>query len=306
MPSIGEIPRAKVRALCETTERLLKPPVLTDSERAALHASDVPAEDRSKDDWWKRLSEVQSYARRKERWTPIFDQAEIDEAPLMDTLADQPVEVTLSNGRVVLVRPASWDRLMVVEDLWYWLGELETIRTVLRKDPENFERADDLMKRVRDEIGWVRAWAYAQVCAPGTAPLDMPDGEEAPRWARELTMVDHSRLVAAWLEVHVRRPKMAESVVRAKYPASTPSTSEKDGPVGSMSGFPFMMASIAYREKKSPAYVKRDRSLSELMTTYMVQGQQQTSQREKSEAKAEAKRRASTGRAQANKKAGRR
>lgn len=289
MPSIGELSLARVRAFCQETERLLKSSIISDEERAELHGSDIPEEERTKDDWWMRYTEVRSYARRKERFAAQLPIEDIDEGPLEDTQASRPHEVVLTDGSLRLVRPASWARLMVVEDLWFWLGQLEVIAEVLRGDPDNFEGPEELLKRVRAEMEVTRGWLYTQVCAPGPAPLEM-EGADPEEWARDIGPHDHLQLLNAWLEVHVTRVRRAELVIRQKYPVA-PEDREGGGSSGT-AGFAFLMASAAYREGKAPMSVRRDRDLPELMTTYALEGEKQAHYRAEAKRESEPERQA--------------
>lgn len=286
MPSIGELSLAKVRALCEELERLLKPPIITPDERDALHASDVPTIERTKDDWWRRYAELRSYARRKEKWTPAFPAEQVDEGPLHDVELGRPIDVKMNDGSVRTVRPASWMRILVVEDLWYWLGELEVMRQVIQSDPKNFDDPEDLLKQFRAEISATRGWLYTQVCAPGPEPVEM-EGAEPQEWALRIGPGDHLRLLDAWMEMHIARVRKADMVIRQKYPAPK---EPQDGEGGTMCGFPFLFLSAAYRENTTPRYVMTNRDLPEVMTTYAAEAQKHAHFRAEAEQKTDAAR----------------
>ena len=288
MPSVGEVPVKRLRRHSKELERLLKPPILTDEERGQLHASDVEEDDRTKDDWWKRLSELKSYARRKE--APPVPKAlpVVDEGPLLAALSDEPVEVRLTWGKRVLVRPASLARIMVIEDLEWWARQLEVFRIVLRQDMTAFETPWTTVWKIRQEATRARRWLYVQVCAPSPQPVDFNVEKSPPLWSKLLTAVDEQGLLNAWLKVNVNRIRDAEEIIRQKYPIK-PFTDDPREQKGSLQGFAFLMAGAAYREKKAPSYVIRDRSLSEVFTTYTAASRQSQHSREESEKKSEAK-----------------
>lgn len=308
MPSIGEVTKARVRLHCEHLESVLKPPVLTDEERAALHASDVPEDERTKDDWWKRLGEVRSYARRKEfdQWTPG---GEVEEEALLEVQNLEPVAVELPRGTEVRVHPASWDRVMAVEDLDFWLKQLMVWRHLVKENREDFDEPDYLLGRLRMEVERTRRWLYAQVTEPGQKarerrqvpswlvrtldriPLvgglvhDLLEG--LPLWTRWMTGIEEIMLLHAWLEVNVSRPKKAEQVIRQKYPTKK-GGGQGDKP-STLQGFAFTMTSVAYRERKAPREIICDRSMAEVLTTYTNESQRKRHEHEEAEAKAEAR-----------------
>lgn len=284
--TVGEIPAAKVQILCTELEELLKPPILSDEERAELHAHDVELTERTKDDWWKRYAEVKSYARRKEfdPWT--FANVPVDEGLVLSVQSNDPVEVMLVSGDLQLVYPASLDRVRLVEDLDYWHSHLEAAVQTVKAVEDAVDMPGSHLLELRKEQSDTVALLFMQVCAPGQEPLPL-DVEIEP-WARALTRLDQVRLTEAWREVNIDRPKDAEAEIKRKYPLKKKRGGADDAEVpGTLGGLAFLYASVAYREKKSPAYIQRNRSLAEVMTTYMINGLQTAHARE--QAKREAK-----------------
>ena len=290
MPSVGEIPAAKIRGLCEELDRLLKEPVISDAEREVLHATDVDPADRTKDDWWKRLGELRSYARRKEeavRRGPIRSRRKVDESAILEVIRVEPVEITLPGNIDVLVYPASFDRIMVVEDLYFWVLQLISWREVLKEDPHGIQNPEAMLGRLRDETNHARAQLYAQVCAPGFEPLDLE--ADPPPWAYQVGTIGELMLVSAWIEVNSNRLRAAERAIEDRFPLMEDKKKKPDRSIGgTLGGFPIMMCSIAFRENKAPKTVMRDRSLAEVFITYTAANRQDRFAREQAKMDADA------------------
>lgn len=285
MPSVGEYPAVRIRAFCEDTEKTMRPPILTDEERDALHASDVPPDERTKDDWWKRYTEVRSYLRRKE----FFDQSwtgkqEVDEGPILAVVVNDPVEVELTDGSLKQVRMASYDRIALVENYDFLIKAIRVARISVMDDPRSVDDFRDTLERLGEEESRALQILAAEVCAPGPEPLDL---EEPPAWTKNLTRVDGLVLLQAWRTVNVDRPALAERAIRAKYPVK-----KKDkGATGNYShgGFSFLFLSVAWREMVPVRAIMRDRALASMLIQYMAQGQQEAHAKEKSEAESKKK-----------------
>ena len=210
MPSVGEYPIHRVRAFCEATEQTMRPPILTDEEREGLHASDVPPDERTKDDWWRRYTEVRSYLRRKEFQSFQSSQA-VDEGPVLSVIANDPIEVELSNGSLKQVSQASYDRIMLVENYDFLTKAIQIARLSVMENPTAVEDFEDTLKRLQAEEVWAIQMLLAQVCAPGPEPLEL---EEIPEWCQELTPTDGSSLLNAWRIVNVERLAIWMAFVR--------------------------------------------------------------------------------------------
>jgi len=275
-----DAPLHKLKEHCRVLESSLKPPYLKPEEKEALHGKGRE-DDMVKDDWWRRLVELSSYARRKE-----FGQldsggnAVVDEGPLMDAIEDVPIEVDLRN-RTVRVYPASFSRIGVVEDLDFWLKWLGYMYTMYRANPDlvmDGSRLREVLGGIREAEGHIRGKLYAQITAPGPEPLEI---DNAPKWAMRITPAEHNALLDAWLEVNVMRPKRAEQVIKQKYPTK-PSKGADSAP-GTMQGFPFLFASQSYRTEKPVKHYINDRSLAEQLVSWAAHAQKEIHEQEKRE-----------------------
>ena len=263
----------------------MRPPILTDEEREALHATDVPRDERTKDDWWKRYTEVRSYLRRKE----FFDQSwvgkqEINEGPIMTVVANDPVEVELTDGSLKQVCMASYDRIMLVENYDFLIKVVQVARASIMEDPGSVDNFRDALMDLSDEEVWAFQMLAAQVCAPGPEPLDL---EEPPAWTAKLTTIDGQALMSAWRMVNLERPALAQDVIKAKYPLKK--KLKGDTSRDSLGGFSFLFMSIAWREMVPVRSIMRNRALASMLVQYMAQGQQDAHHREKAEAESKKK-----------------
>ena len=278
MPSVGEYPIHRVRAFCEQTEATMRPPILTDEERDNLHASDVDPDDRTKDDWWKRYTEVRSYLRRKE-FQSFQKQQDIDEGPILSVVANDPIEVELSDGSLKQVYMASYDRIMLVENYDFLIKAIQIARTSIMEDILVVDDFHAMLDRLREEEVGATQMLLAQVCAPGPEPLDL---QEVPEWCSKLIPEDGKALLSAWLTVNVERPAAAERVIRAKWPTKKESKDRtgKD----SLGGFSFLFLSVSWREMVPVHTIMKDRALAGILVQYLTHGQEEKHLRQKAEA----------------------
>jgi hypothetical protein len=257
----------------------MRPPILTDEEREGLHASDVPPEDRTKDDWWKRYVEVRSYLRRKE-FQAFQNQHGINEGPVLSVVVNDPVEVELTDGSVTQVCMASYDRIMLVENFDFLIKAIQVARASVMEDPASVADFRDTLDRLQAEESRAFQLLIAQVCAPGPEPLDI---EEPPKWCSKLTTADGKAILSAWRIVNLDRPLLADEAIKAKWPVKK----KKDTSAAndSLGGFSFLFLSVAWRERIPVRSVMRDRALASLLTEYLAHGQQELHHKEKAEAK---------------------
>lgn len=285
----------RLEAHCNSMESMMKPPVLSDEERADLHGCNIPVDERTKDDWWKRYSELVGYNRRKEFKSFSRDHVAVDESALYDAVMDVPMSVELQSGAMVSICPASIERVAIVEDLYFWTFKVAAFREAVKIDPGNFNDPDTLLSRLRKESLQCRRRMYNQVCAPTPAPLD--NDEDFPEWIYDITGIDDRRMLDVWFEVNVKRLQNAEAVIAAKYPLKKkPDASE--ALAGTLHGFPFMFIGVAYRENTTPAFVARDRSIVSMIATYAAHQKEHEFNTEvaKKKAAAESTRKAAMGR----------
>lgn len=207
----------------------------------------------TKDDLHMAHAKLMSFGRRRE-WqhrknghtAPAVDPESLDAA--LSALEERAEVVELRRSpeavRLVIV-PASYARIVMVEDLEFWVQRLESIRLYLQHpqcpDPEPAER----LVRVDRELEHQRAMLFTQVAAPTAAPAT---GEEPAPWARDLRPEEAVALLQAWHRVNL------EPLRRLPKPAGR--TGETLPPHWSI-----LFQSIAWREKRPPSEIVRDRSL---------------------------------------------
>ena len=173
--------------------------------------------DRSKDAAWAIWAEYKAIAiaRAKNRdpdAAPAVDEESLEVA--VAALADRPAVVELpSIKQRLVVCPASYSRIELLEGHAWWLARLEAARAILLQDAtagtynkhvaaeicEACERPlspgnlDETIKRIQQEMTEQRAWVYAHVVAPTPAPADKPVA-----WANSVrTRARHRGPVAA-------------------------------------------------------------------------------------------------------------
>ena len=271
MPSVGVLTKEKVRKACELLEKSLKDPIIKPEEREELWAHDIPPDKRTKDDWWKRWGDLRSYARRKEWGGKGPDESVIDEAPIFSVVAEEPIEVELHDGTLVDVYPASLAKIMLVEDKSFWLAQCELMRQLVAASPTEVDNPEALMARARKEIVSIQADILAQVCSPGPEPYEGP----VPSYVKRITPGDEMNLLQAWRELNDKRPKLAEALVARRFPTKKKTQAFARGPTGSLSGYPIMYSSVAFRELKTPKRVMHDRSLASMVLQLAIESQSQ-------------------------------
>jgi hypothetical protein len=234
----------RLRNRIESFERLLQVERLaTDAELESV-AKSYPG--KTKEQLWLRYAELKSYARRKE-WQALKERrpatAESYDVAIA-ALEDRPETVELPSVDLrVRVTPASWARIMRVEDIDWWLHRLVASRMVLKADAG--ENLDELLDRVINEISHQKALLFAQVAAPTPAPWT----DEPVEWADAITPLEEVGLLEAWHRVNT---DLLRGLPQPK--------SRRDGkPLPQHWSIVFQ--SVAWREKRAPVDIIRDRSL---------------------------------------------
>lgn len=219
----------------------------TDAELASV-AETYPG--RTKHELYLRWAELHAFAKRREeqaRRTGDVSAAELWKVA-QEALEDRQEVVRLpSLDRTVRITPASWARIMIVEDCDWWLLRLTAARMVFKNDADagkRIEELDETLTRIREEASRVRALLFGQIVAPSPAPA-----EEPVEWADRITPAEEAALLAAWHNVNT------DVLKRLTAPAS-----KRDGsklpPTWSI-----VFQSVAWQNKEYPATVIHDWSL---------------------------------------------
>lgn len=249
-------------------------------------------------EYWEWWADLRAYAKR-EAWlaAKVGDLGDADalEAAI-ESLEERAESVELpSLGLTVIVAPASWARIQIIED--HAMLEaclqggrhflLERLRTgkpikarkaadveICPKCERPFEVGDtaDLLFRTEAELSYQRGAIYAQVTALGPQPL--PVGSQA-EWADRIVPEEHIAILQAYHRVNLERLR------RMPKPAG------KDKTTALPSHWSFLFARLSARENKPAAEIMRDRSLVAIVAVQILESRRDEIQRK--EAKAEAK-----------------
>lgn len=222
-------------------------------------------------EWCRRLS---TFARRQE-WkartqgdSRAADLWELAQAALEDRaeVVDLP-----SIKRRVSVKPASWARIMLVEDCDWWLMRLSAARLTLKKsadDGETIKDLDAIMGAVRQEINHTRAILYAQITAPTPAPVD-----EMVDWADKIVPTEEARLLQAWHDVNT------DILRRLRAPQS-----QRDGSTLPPS-WSMLFQSVAWRNNEYPRHIIQNWSLVAICAENMIEAMKEADRDQRSKAK---------------------
>jgi hypothetical protein len=204
---------------------------------------------RTKDDLWEWFAELKSLARlRKSQEVKAgrYEDADAFEAALA-ALEDRVESVHLpSIDTTVEVRPASWLRIMKVEKHAWWSDRLLATSVALASDllPDKPPDLPDLQDRVINEIATQRNGLFSEIIAPSPAPAT-----EMVEWAELITPLEEGALMQAY---H-----------RTNYDllAQLPTPRSKDGKRELPNHWAFIFEGLAWRERRAPIEIIRDRSL---------------------------------------------
>lgn len=253
-------------------------------------------------DYWEWWADLRAYAKR-EAWLAgkagDLGDADALEAAI-ESLEERAESVELpSLGVTVIVAPASWARIQIIEDHALLEACLQGGRHLLLERLRNgkpikirkgesveicpkcdrpLEVGDtaDLLFRTEAELSYQRAAIYAQVTALGPQPL--PVGSQV-EWADKIVPEEQIALLQAYHRVNLDRLR------RMPKPAG------KDKKTALPSHWSFLFARLAARENKPAAEIMRDRSLVAIVAVTILESRRDEIQREeaKRDAKTEAK-----------------
>jgi hypothetical protein len=203
----------------------------------------------SKDDLWEWYADLKALARlRKSQETTAgrYDDADAFEAALA-ALEDRAESVYLpSIDLTVDVRPASWLRIMKIEKHSWWSDRLLATNVYFASDliVEKPPDLPELQDRIMGEISLQRNLLYSEITAPSPAPA-----VELVDWADRITPLEEMALVQAYHRVNY------------DLLATLPTPRSKDGKRELPNHWAFIFEGIAWRERRAPIEIIRDRSL---------------------------------------------
>ncbi len=206
-------------------------------------------------------------------------------------MEERPEWVTLPTvDRVVAVRPASFERITMVEQLDFNLKLLQAARTFLMfqraagkrrpkapepcgecKRPYDPEGAFDLIERMGREADFARASLYTQIIADGPEPHDGPLVD----WSKKLTGGEHMLLLQAYHRVNT------DPILRVSKLVS--SDGKRDLPMS----WSFLFATMEEREHRPAKEIMRDRSLASIVAVCVVSALQHREMEKKAKERAE-------------------
>ncbi len=240
--------RKKLENRIASLDKLLRIEKLaTDAELDSV-ASSHPG--KTKEQLWLRYAELRSFARRKE-WQARRQNRRGDADSFETALAaleDRAEIVELpSLNRTFRISPASWLRIMRVEDLDWWILRLGAARLLLKYDAGRGEPIDDLdetLGKIQEEVSHCRSLLYAEVTAEGPAPLYEPID-----WGDRITPDEEMLLMEAWHRVNTDILRRLPRPMSKKDGKELPNT------------WAMVFQSVAWRERRPPIEIVRERSL---------------------------------------------
>ncbi len=222
----------------------------------------------TKDDLWAWLGELKSLTRLRKAGAKrqgTSDRADALEAAIAALEGRAETVHLASIDKTVRVTPASWARIMIVEDLSWWVARLAMYHMVLTDDDEKARDQaeqddpdrglDELMERVVSEISHQRRRLYAQITAPSPRPVEDAEVE----WADDITPVEDMALLQAWHRVNL------------DLLANMPEPTSKDGKRKLPLHWAFVFQSVAWRERRPPEEIVRDRSLVSIVASTVLE-----------------------------------
>lgn len=229
-------------------DRLLRIERLATDEE--LQAVDKSYPGKTKDQLWLKYAELRSFARRKE-WAARQDNRrdDADSFQVAQAALEDRAEVCElpSINRTVRVVPASWLRIMRVEDLDWWIIRLVAARLVLKAEADSgkkIENLAELLERINEEIGNCKNLLYAEITAEGPAPANT-----TVEWGNSITPDEEIVLMELWHQVNTERLRLL--------PKPKPKKDKKPLP----RSWALVFQSVAWRERRPPIEIVRDRSL---------------------------------------------
>jgi hypothetical protein len=233
----------------------------TDAEIASV-AESYPG--RTKHELYLRWAELRAYARGR-RWQAqkYGDRQKAELWEVAQAALEDRAEVVelISVKQKVSVCPASWARIMTVEDCDWWLMRLCAARLVLKNDAdkgEPIENLDETLEKIRTEIAHTRAVLYGEVTAPSPAPANAPVD-----WADSITPIEEAQLLQAWHDVNT------DILKRLRAPVSKRDRSPHP-PSWSM-----VFQSVAWRNNEYPRTIIHDWSLVSICAENVIEAVKQ-------------------------------
>jgi hypothetical protein len=113
---------------------------------------------------------------------------------------------------------------------------------------------DQILDRIISELGFQRSRLYAQVTAPTPKPVDYEVD-----WADDITPIEDMALLQAWHRVNM------DLITQLPQPRS------RDGTRDLPTHWSFVFQSVAWRERRPPEEIIRDRSLVSIVTSTVLE-----------------------------------
>lgn len=255
---MGQKSKREVQARVDTYVRNLKAAGL--ATEAELESVAKLYKGGTKDDIWEWLVELRSLARvRKATTDQRSGHKTVDalEAAIAALEGRAEMVELKSIGRTVKVVPASWARIMLVEDINWWIMRLTAAHVVFKNDEAHetpLHELDQILDRILSELSFQRSRLYALVTAPTPAPVD-----HVVDWADDITPIEDMALVQAWHRVNM------DLMTQLPQPRS------RDGVRNLPTHWSFVFQSVAWRERRPPEEIIRDRSLVSIVTSTVLE-----------------------------------
>jgi len=251
---------------------------------------------RDKDSLWEHWAQLKVLATTvMAAKTPSTTPPKITEESLeaaVIALSDETVKIHLPSLKTdVEIHPASFKRIEIIEEHAWNMVRLEAARVFLVQEesegripmkvrgeictacnrPLEPHDLHETVDRITEELSFQRNCLYAQIVAPGPAPV-----KEPVDWADRIIPGEDQLLMEAYHQTNY------DVVTRLPQPAS------RDGLRTLPKSWGFLFSHQAEKEHRKPAELMKDRSLNSVIAVLILEAiREQTA---KSEAKADAKR----------------
>jgi hypothetical protein len=257
-------------------ERNLKQKKLVTSEELSEIADRFAG--RKKDDKWRHWAELHALAlTRLPKASEVKEPRGMSPESLqvaVEALRETSENVSLLDGTVLTIYPASFDRIAKVEDHAWWITRLTAGRMIIiemledGKKPEIVkgevcEKCDrplepeglqTLLNGIEKEISYQRSMLYAQLVAPTPAPVTEPI-----MWSEKITPAEDRLLLEAYHRVNF------DVITRL------PEAKSQDGERELPRSWAFLFAHQADREKRPAVELTRDRSLASSIAVMVME-----------------------------------
>jgi hypothetical protein len=226
--------------------------------------------------YWEHWAELKAMAIARAR--PAREQRSKKVTPeslemAVRAMSDEGKTVSLpSLGREVRIVPASFARIVRIEEHEWWMVRLEAARALLVEKaqeqgtaseevcgechrPKSSGTFDTLLQRITAELQHQRGMLYANVTAPGAAPVLEPVS-----WPDEITVAEDLLLRQTYHQVNFD--------VISQLPELRSEDGERDLP----RSWAFLFAHQADRERRPAHELMRDRSLGSTIAVMVMEG----------------------------------